>query len=293
MLEAHYAAPMIGAVLNPINIRLDRAADRVLPGARRGQGASSPTASSTPPSRRRSSAGCKSPIVIDIADAETAGAPELRRHRVRGLHRRGRPGLRLSRPRGRVGQHLPALHLGHHRQSQGRVYSHRGAYLGALANALTFKLDHESRYLWTLPMFHCSGWTYHLGGHGRRRHARVPAQGRAQAHLRCDRRASRHPHVRRADRAQHAGPRAGRGQAAAAACAPRWRPAARRRPRRSSSSAWRRWASRCCMLYGTTESYGPSHLLRADGGVAGLPETEARYAPDGPPGDAQPRSSRT
>ena len=38
--------------------------------------------------------------------------------------------------------------------------SHRGAYLGALANALTFKLDHDSRYLWTLPMFHCSGWTY-------------------------------------------------------------------------------------------------------------------------------------
>ena len=40
------------------------------------------------------------------------------------------------------------------------MFSHRGAYLGALANALTFKLDHDSRYLWTLPMFHCSGWTY-------------------------------------------------------------------------------------------------------------------------------------
>ena len=23
-----------------------------------------------------------------------------------------------------------------------------------------FGLDHNSRYLWTLPMFHCSGWTY-------------------------------------------------------------------------------------------------------------------------------------
>ena len=43
---------------------------------------------------------------------------------------------------------------------KGAVYSHRGAYLGALANALTFKLDHDSRYLWTLPMFHCSGWTF-------------------------------------------------------------------------------------------------------------------------------------
>jgi fatty-acyl-CoA synthase len=43
---------------------------------------------------------------------------------------------------------------------KGAVYSHRGAYLGAIANALTFKVDHDSRYLWTLPMFHCSGWTY-------------------------------------------------------------------------------------------------------------------------------------
>ncbi|MEO1321024.1 MAG: AMP-binding protein, partial [Pseudomonadota bacterium] len=43
---------------------------------------------------------------------------------------------------------------------KGAVYSHRGAHLNALANALTFGLDHTSRYLWTLPMFHCSGWTY-------------------------------------------------------------------------------------------------------------------------------------
>jgi long-subunit acyl-CoA synthetase (AMP-forming) len=39
MLEAHFAAPMIGAVLNPINIRPRRAPDRLLPRARRGQGA--------------------------------------------------------------------------------------------------------------------------------------------------------------------------------------------------------------------------------------------------------------
>ncbi|MCG8563222.1 MAG: AMP-binding protein, partial [Hyphomicrobiales bacterium] len=43
---------------------------------------------------------------------------------------------------------------------KGAVYSHRGAYLSALGNALTFKLDHECVYLWTLPMFHCSGWTF-------------------------------------------------------------------------------------------------------------------------------------
>ena len=40
------------------------------------------------------------------------------------------------------------------------VYHHRGAYLNALGNALAFRLGPESVYLWTLPMFHCSGWTY-------------------------------------------------------------------------------------------------------------------------------------
>ena len=43
---------------------------------------------------------------------------------------------------------------------KGAVYSHRGAYLQALSNALMFGLSFDSVYLWTLPMFHCSGWSY-------------------------------------------------------------------------------------------------------------------------------------
>ncbi len=43
---------------------------------------------------------------------------------------------------------------------KGAVYSHRGAYLQALSNALMFGLSVDSVYLWTLPMFHCSGWSY-------------------------------------------------------------------------------------------------------------------------------------
>ena len=38
------------------------------------------------------------------------------------------------------------------------MYTHRGAYLNALGEIVTQKLDAESRYLWTLPMFHCNGW---------------------------------------------------------------------------------------------------------------------------------------
>ena len=43
---------------------------------------------------------------------------------------------------------------------KGVVYHHRGAYLNALAMAIDHRLTVESRYLWTLPMFHCNGWCF-------------------------------------------------------------------------------------------------------------------------------------
>src|SRR5258708_36429616 len=43
---------------------------------------------------------------------------------------------------------------------KGVVYSHRGAYLSALGNGLSLGLAFDSIYLWTLPMFHCCGWSY-------------------------------------------------------------------------------------------------------------------------------------
>jgi fatty-acyl-CoA synthase len=43
---------------------------------------------------------------------------------------------------------------------KGVMYHHRGAYLQALAMALHMKLDSDSVYLWTLPMFHCNGWCF-------------------------------------------------------------------------------------------------------------------------------------
>src|SRR5262249_51521311 len=43
---------------------------------------------------------------------------------------------------------------------KGVMYHHRGAALNAVAMALEHRLDAESSYLWTLPMFHCNGWTF-------------------------------------------------------------------------------------------------------------------------------------
>ena len=48
-------------------------------------------------------------------------------------------------------------------RQKGVMYHHRGAYLQALAMAAHMRLDCDSVYLWTLPMFHCNGWCFTWG----------------------------------------------------------------------------------------------------------------------------------
>jgi fatty-acyl-CoA synthase len=51
---------------------------------------------------------------------------------------------------------------------KGVVYTHRGAYLNAIAELLHSRHQPSSVYLWTLPMFHCNGWctTWAISGIG-------------------------------------------------------------------------------------------------------------------------------
>ena len=46
---------------------------------------------------------------------------------------------------------------------KGVIYTHRGAYLNALGEALEVGMNSQSVYLWTLPMFHCNGWCFTWG----------------------------------------------------------------------------------------------------------------------------------
>jgi fatty-acyl-CoA synthase len=160
MLEAHYAAPMIGALLNPINIRLD--APLVAFCLEHGEAklllADLEFHATIAPALEK--LGAKRPTVIDIADAETAGAPSFGSVEYEDFIAAGDPTFAYAGPADEWDSICLLYTSGTTGNPKGAVYSHRGAYLGALANALTFKLDHESRYLWTLPMFHCSGWTF-------------------------------------------------------------------------------------------------------------------------------------
>ena len=43
------------------------------------------------------------------------------------------------------------------------MYSYRGAYLNALGELIETGMNFTTRYLWTLPMFHCNGWCFTWG----------------------------------------------------------------------------------------------------------------------------------
>jgi fatty-acyl-CoA synthase len=160
MLEAHYAAPMLGAVLNPINIRLDAPAIAFCleHGEARLLLADREFHATIAPALER--LGARRPIVIDIADPETDGAPSFGGVEYESFIADGDAAFAYAGPEDEWDSICLLYTSGTTGNPKGAIYSHRGAYLGALANALTFKLDHDSRYLWTLPMFHCSGWTF-------------------------------------------------------------------------------------------------------------------------------------
>jgi fatty-acyl-CoA synthase len=46
---------------------------------------------------------------------------------------------------------------------KGVMYTHRGAYMNAIAEMHHARIDSRSVYLWTLPMFHCNGWCFTWG----------------------------------------------------------------------------------------------------------------------------------
>ena len=159
LLEAHYAVPMLGAVLNPINVRLDGATIRFclehgeakifIADREFHETISSALEGMTNP-----------PRIIDVADPETAGMPGFGGVEYEEFLAAGDPGFSYPGVADEWDSICLLYTSGTTGNPKGAVYSHRGAYLGALGNAFTFKLDHESRYLWTLPMFHCSGWTF-------------------------------------------------------------------------------------------------------------------------------------
>jgi len=160
LLEAHYAVPMAGAVLNALNYRLDaRTIAFIL-----GHGAARLLIADREFGALAKEAlrefGSKIPLV-EIADGDN-GAP-LGGTEYEDFLAEGDPASGWSPPEDEWAAIALNYTSGTTGNPKGVVYHHRGAYLNALGNAITFGLDRHSVYLWTLPMFHCNGWTYPWG----------------------------------------------------------------------------------------------------------------------------------
>jgi len=159
MLEAHYAVPMLGAVLNPLNIRLDSKTIAFI--LEHGEARALITDREFSPVIKQALEQMKvRPLVIDIDDVLAEGGELIGDIDYEGLLAEGDPCADFDEPRDEL-QSLCLLYTsGTTGNPKGVLYNHRGAYLNSLGNMSTMGLKMDSVYLWTLPMFHCNGWTF-------------------------------------------------------------------------------------------------------------------------------------
>jgi fatty-acyl-CoA synthase len=150
---------MLGAVLCPINTRLDAGAIGFILGHSDAKIVMVDREFSQVMTRALPLAG-RALLVIDIDDPLATVGQKIGTVDYETFIADGDP----SHPVGLPEDEWQAIALNYTSGTTGNpkgvVAHHRGAYLNACANALTFGLSPRSVYLWTLPMFHCNGWTY-------------------------------------------------------------------------------------------------------------------------------------
>ena len=162
MLEAHNGVPMLGAVLNSLNIRLDARTIAFILEHGEAQVLLTDCAFSDTV-REALDLIDRELLVVDIDDPMATGGKRLGALDYENLLAEGDPKL-VPKPLLNEWQALSLLYTsGTTGDPKGCVYHHRGAYLNALGNMFTVGLGRESVYLWTLPMFHCDGWTFTWG----------------------------------------------------------------------------------------------------------------------------------
>ncbi|HUK57938.1 MAG TPA: acyl-CoA synthetase [Stellaceae bacterium] len=158
LLEAHFGVAMAGGVLNALNYRLDartiafilgHAESKVLIADRE---YSSVVAAALQERRPRT--------VIDIDDPLYEGGTLLGEMDYEAFLATGDETEPWPMPQDEWQAIALNYTSGTTGNPKGVVYHHRGAFLNAIGNVLAFGLSARAVYLWSLPMFHCNGWTY-------------------------------------------------------------------------------------------------------------------------------------
>jgi fatty-acyl-CoA synthase len=160
MNEVHFAVPMLGAVLNALNIRLD--APSIAFQLDHG-GAKiilvDPEFSGVISEALKLMSGPK-PFVIDVDDAAYAEGSRIGEIEYEAALALGDPAFVPRYPDDEWDAIALSYTSGTTGNPKGVVTHHRGAYLNGVSNILAGSLGQHPVYLWTLPMFHCNGWCF-------------------------------------------------------------------------------------------------------------------------------------
>ncbi|MEK7244973.1 MAG: acyl-CoA synthetase, partial [Pseudomonadota bacterium] len=159
LLEAHFGVPMAGAVLNALNIRLDAGAIAFILDHGEAKVLIADREFSSVVKDALAQAKIK-PVVVDIDDPLGLGGERLGTIDYESFLAAADPAFAWKLPDDEWRAIALNYTSGTTGNPKGVVYHHRGAYLNALGNVMAFGLDRRAVYLWTLPMFHCNGWTY-------------------------------------------------------------------------------------------------------------------------------------
>jgi 3-(methylthio)propionyl---CoA ligase len=159
MVEAHFAVPMTGAVLNALNIRLD--ADAIAFMLKHGEARVVLTDREFSQTIKTAVAqlACK-PLIIDVDDPEFTGGEFLGELEYEEFLQEGDPEFEWQLPEDEWQAISLSYTSGTTGDPKGVVTHHRGAHLNAVSNILSWNMSAHPVYLWTLPLFHCNGWCF-------------------------------------------------------------------------------------------------------------------------------------
>ena len=164
LFEAHFAIPMVGGVLNTINVRLDP--ETVAYVLSFGEAKTLFCDTQLAPVVRKAfdiiGDDAKRITVIDIVD-EHAGLKDGEGGRLGDvtyseLLGEGDPDWEWSLPEDEWQTLSLNFTSGTGGRPKGVLYHHRGSYLMAMGTIVGWELPLHPQYLYTVPMFHCNGW---------------------------------------------------------------------------------------------------------------------------------------
>ncbi len=160
MLDAHYGVPMLGAVLNTINTRLD--AGTVAYILEHGEAKALITDRVFAPVVGPALKKLKRKIlVIEVDDPLYTGPGD----RLGGIEYErfiagGSADFAWRLPQDEYSPIALNYTSGTTGRPKGVVYHHRGTFLESMGNITAWAMPAQPVYLWTLPLFHCNGWCY-------------------------------------------------------------------------------------------------------------------------------------